>query len=209
MAEAKTEQVQAGASEVTQEQEASLLDQIITETRIGRDEVQREQSRRQIATLVEEVMQGTVRVSKDLESTINARIADIDELLSRQLNEIMHAPEFQKLEASWRGLHYLVHQSETSDTLKIRVLNATKRELFKDLDKAVEFDQSALFKRIYEEEYGQLGGEPYGMLVGDYEFTQHPEDVSLLKMVSNVAAAMKGAWAAAATLEIFSRSAMS
>src|SRR6266567_7232250 len=99
-----------GQSQETSEayEEKGLLETIIDAGRIGRDEEQREQSRRQIATLVEEVMQGTIRVSKDLESTINARIADIDALLSRQLNAIMHAPEFQHLEASWRGLHYLV-----------------------------------------------------------------------------------------------------
>ncbi len=203
MAEAKMEQVQAKAAEVTQEQEASLLDRIITETRIGRDEVQREQSRRQIATLVEEVMQGTVRVSKDLESTINARIADIDELLSRQLNEIMHASEFQKLEASWRGLHYLVHQSETSTMLKIRMLNVSKQDLLRDLERASEFDQSALFKKVYEEGYGVFGGEPIGALIGDYEFGRHPQDMALLEKVSNVAAAAHAPFFAAASPQLF------
>jgi type VI secretion system protein ImpC len=203
MAEAKMEGVQGEAAEATQEQEASLLDQIITETRIGRDEVQREQSRRQIATLVEEVMQGAVRVSKDLESTINARIADIDELLSRQLNEIMHAPEFQKLEASWRGLHYLVHQSETSTMLKIRMLNVSKQDLLRDLERASEFDQSALFKKVYEEGYGVFGGEPIGALIGDYEFGRHPQDMALLEKVSNVAAAAHAPFFAAASPQIF------
>ena len=105
------------------------------------------------------------------------------------MNEILHDPGLQQLESTWRGLHYLVHQSETGENLKIRVLNVKKQELFKDLEKAVEFDQSNLFKKIYEEEYGQLGGQPYGMLVGDYEFGRSAEDVSLLKMVSGVAAA--------------------
>lgn len=203
MADGKTEQVQAEAAGVTQEQEASLLDQIITETRIGRDEVQREQSRRQIATLVEEVMQGTLRVSKDIEATINARIADIDELLSRQLNEIMHAPEFQKLEASWRGLHYLVHQSETSTMLKIRVLNVSKQDLLRDLERASEFDQSALFKKVYEEGYGVFGGEPIGALIGDYEFGRHPQDMALLEKISNVAAAAHAPFFAAASPLLF------
>jgi type VI secretion system protein ImpC len=203
MAEAKVEQVQAEAAEVTQEQEPSLLDQIITETRIGRDDVQREQSRRQIATLVEEVMQGTVRVSKDLESMINARIADIDELLSRQLNEIMHAPEFQKLEGSWRGLRYLVYQSETSTMLKIRMLNVSKQDLLRDLERASEFDQSALFKKVYEEGYGIFGGEPIGALIGDYEFGRHPQDMALLEKVSNVAAAAHAPFFSAASPQLF------
>src|SRR6266446_6360888 len=126
--ETKAAQTQAAA--VT-EQEGSLLDQVITQTKIGRDQEQREQSRAQIATLVDEVMKGTIRVSKDLEAMINARIADIDQLLSRQLNEIMHASEFQKLEGSWRGLHYLVQQSETSTSLKLRVLNVSKKDLLR------------------------------------------------------------------------------
>ena len=203
MAEGKMTQVQADGVEVTEEQEGSLLDQIITETRIGRDEVQREQSRRQIATLVEEVMQGTVRVAKDIESTINARIADIDALLSRQLNEIMHAPELQKLEASWRGLHYLVHQSETSTMLKIRVLNVSKQDLLRDLERASEFDQSALFKKVYEEGYGVFGGEPIGALIGDYEFGRHPQDMALLEKISNVAAAAHAPFIAAANAQLF------
>jgi type VI secretion system protein ImpC len=203
MGEGRLEQGPAEAAEVTQEQEASLLDQIITETRIGRDDVQREQSRRQIATLIEEVMQGSVRVSKDLESTINARIADIDELLSRQLNEIMHAPEFQKLEASWRGLHYLVHQSETSTMLKIRVLNVSKQDLLRDLERASEFDQSALFKKVYEEGYGVFGGEPIGSLIGDYEFGRHPQDMALLEKISNVAAAAHAPFISAASPQLF------
>lgn len=198
----ETERAQPQEAEVTQ-QEENLLDQIITETRIGRDDEQREQSRRQIATLVEEVMKGTVLVSKDIEATINARIADIDALISRQLNEIMHAAEFQGLEASWRGLHYLVHQSETSTTLKIRVLNASKDDLRKDLERASEFDQSALFKKIYEEEYGTFGGAPFGALIGDYELGRHPQDMALLEKISNVAAAAHAPFIAAANPQLF------
>src|SRR5215467_8871786 len=106
------EQAQTESSALLQ-QEESLLERIIDEGRIGRDEEQRQQSRRQIATLVEEVMKGTVRVSKDIEASINARIADIDALISNELNQIMHNAAFQKLEASWRGLHFLVMSSET------------------------------------------------------------------------------------------------
>ena len=113
----------APAATIVQEPE-SLLDQVITETRIGRDEEQKLRSRQQIATFVEEVMKGTVRRSKDVETMISARIADIDQLLTRQLNIIMHAPEFKQLEASWRGVHYLVSQTESSQTHKVRVMNA-------------------------------------------------------------------------------------
>jgi type VI secretion system protein ImpC len=199
------ERTAQGQSQETTEisEERSLLDTIIDEGRIGRDEDQREQSRRQIATLVEEVMQGTIRVSKDLESTINARIADIDVLLSQQLNAIMHAPEFQKMEASWRGLHYLVFQTETSTMLKIRVLNVSKQDLLRDLERATEFDQSALFKKVYEEEYGTFGGAPFGVLLGDYEFGRHPQDMALLEKVSNIAAAAHAPFVAAASPQLF------
>ena len=196
------EQAQTEAAALLQ-QEESLLERIIDEGRIGRDEEQREQSRQQITTLVEEVMKGTVRVSKDIEATINARIADIDELLSRQLNEIMHAPEFQRLEASWRGLHYLVHQSETSTMLKIRVFNVSKNDLLKDLERASEFDQSALFKKVYEEEYGMFGGAPFGALIGDYEFGRHPQDMALLDQISHVAAAAHAPFIAAASPRLY------
>jgi type VI secretion system protein ImpC len=194
--EAKQAQPQGAAAAGTVE--SGVLDQIINETRIGKDDWERDQSRRQISTLVEEVMKGTLRVSKDLEATINARIADIDKVLSAQLNAIMHAPEFQKLEGAWRGLHYFVMQSETSTMLKIRVLNISKDELRKDLEKAVEFDQSALFKKVYEEEYGTFGGAPYGALIGDFEFGRHPQDLALLEKVSNVAASAHAPFISAA-----------
>ena len=121
---AEAEQAKAeGAAAATEEK--GLLDQIIDEGRIGRDQGERDASKQQIATLIDEVMKGTVTVSKDIESMISARIADIDELLSRQLNAIMHAEEFQKLESAWRGLHYFVSNSECSTMLKIKVMNVS------------------------------------------------------------------------------------
>ncbi|MGH7916468.1 MAG: type VI secretion system contractile sheath large subunit [Candidatus Binataceae bacterium] len=192
----------AAPAEATQ-QPATLLDQVLSETRIGRDEEQRAQSKREIVTLVEEVMKGTLRVSKDLEATINARIADIDQLLSSQLNQILHQAEFQKLEASWRGLHFLVMSSETSTMLKLKVLNSSKDDLRRDLERASEFDQSALFKKVYEEEFGTFGGAPFGALVGDYEFGRHPQDIAMLEKLSNVAAAAHAPFFSAASSELF------
>src|SRR5262249_17555493 len=103
----------------------------------------------------------------------------------------------------WRGLHHLVFQSETSSTLKIRVLNTSKKDLLNDLEKAVEFDQSALFQKVYEAEYGVFGGEPYGPLIGDYEFTNGNEDMALLERISNVAAAGHAPFIAAVNPEMF------
>src|SRR5262245_52081665 len=183
------EQTQAAAGAATETIDApSLLDQVIQATK-PQDDKEADRAKDYFKQFLEGVVKPGQVISKDVETNIKFWIAQIDKKLSSQLNEIMHHPDFQKLESTWRGLHYLVHQSETGDSLKIRVLNVNKRDLFKDLEKAVEFDQSALFKKVYEEEYGQLGGEPYGMLIGDYEFGRNPEDISLLKMVSNVAAA--------------------
>jgi len=115
----------------------------------------------------------------------------------------MHASEFQRLEASWRGLHYLVHQSETSTMLKIRVFNVSKNDLLKDLERASEFDQSALFKKVYEEEFGMFGGAPFGALIGDYEFGRHPQDMALLDQISHVAAAAHAPFIAAASPQLY------
>ena len=127
--------------------------------------------------------------SYDPSFLIQYRIAEIDDILSQQLSAIMHHPELQRLESTWRGLHDLVMNSETGSRLKLRVLNVSKDELQADLENAVEFDQSALFKKVYEEEYGTFGGAPYSALLGDFAFGRHPKDVILLEKLSNVASA--------------------
>jgi len=178
-----------------------LLDKIITSGR-WKGEVGRAVGRDIIGEFARQVLEGEMLVSKDTEAMLNSRIAQIDEIISRQLNEVLHAEEFQQLEGSWRGLHYLVNKSETSTMLQIRVLNATKKELSKDLEKAAEFDQSALFKKVYEEEYGMFGGAPFGALIGDYEFSRHPQDLSLLEKISNVAAAAHAPFVSAANADL-------
>lgn len=179
-----TEQL-ATESESVSEVSSSLLEQAIGATK------QTESSRAEelLKTLTEEALKGTVQWNKNMTVTFNEAIQLIDQKISKQLSVVMHSDEFQKLEGSWRGLHHLVMNSETSSTLKIRVLNMKKKELHKDLSKAVEFDQSQTFKKIYESEFGTPGGEPYGTIVGDFEFTNHPEDVETLSLMSNVAAA--------------------
>ena len=179
-----------------------LLDQVITATRPQSDQ-EAERAKDYFRQFINQVVKPGQIISKDVEANVKHWIGQIDKVLTVQLNEILHNPDFQKLESTWRGLHYLVHQCETGENLKIRVLNVSKRDLFKDLEKAAEFDQSALFKKIYEEEYGQLGGQPYGMLVGDYEFGRSAEDISLLKMISNVAAAAHAPFVAAAAPKMF------
>jgi type VI secretion system protein ImpC len=200
---AKQTKTDAEVAVAEQQEEGGLLSQILNEGLRVRDDAQAKRGQDMIASFVEQVMQGTLTLSKDMEATINARIAEIDRLLSAQLNEIMHHEEFQRLEASWRGLHHLVFETETSPMLKIRVMNVKKRELLKDLEKAIEFDQSALFKKIYEEEYGTFGGAPFGAMLGDYYFSNHPEDMLLLQKVSQVAAAAHAPFISAAAPQLF------
>jgi type VI secretion system protein ImpC len=169
--------------------EPSLLDQIINQSRMARDEEQRSLARDLLGEFVDEFLSGRLQVSADTTAMLRARIAEIDRLISRQLNEIMHHPEFQRLEAAWRGLHYLVHQAETGPNIRVRVLNVSKQDLLRDFERAAEFDQSALFRKVYEEEFGTFGGTPFGVLVGDFEFSRHPQDLALLSRLSNVAAA--------------------
>src|SRR6185295_14381834 len=126
---------------------------------------------------------------KGVVAMINERIAEIDKMLTDQLNAIMHDPVFQQLEASWRGLNDMVFGTETGPRLKLRLLNVTKKELLKDLESAVDHDMSVLFKKVYEDEYGTFGGHPYSVLIGDYTFGRHPQDMALLERLSKVASA--------------------
>lgn len=202
---AENEQQTQPESAVTEEvqEDKGILDQIIEEGRMAREKSQVGRAKDLISEFVGQIMEGSMMVSKDTEAMINARISQIDKLISMQLNEVMHHAEFQKLEASWRGLHYLINQSETGAKLKIRVMNVSKKDLLKDMEKASEFDQSALFKKVYEEEFGMFGGSAYGAMIGDYEFSNHPQDVSLLEKISQVAAASHAPFISAAAPELF------
>ncbi len=144
-----------------------------------------------VKTLAQQALENTVTMSSDAYATIQGIIAEIDRKMSEQINHIMHHAEFQQLEGAWRGLHYLVNNSETDEQLKIRVMCISKKELGRTLKryKGVGWDQSPIFKRIYEEEYGQFGGEPIGCLVGDYYFDHSPQDVELLAEMSRIGAA--------------------
>ena len=200
MAEAKA----AGQATATETSELSLLDQIVDQGKVGRDAETRERGKDLVKRFVEEVLEGSMTISRDTETMINARIAQIDHLLSLQLNEILHNAEFQRLEASWRGLQFLMKQSETGTMLKIKVLNVSKKDLLRDLQRAAEFDQSALFKKIYEEEYGVFGGTPFGTMIGDYYFDKSGQDIELLEKISNVAAAAHAPFISSAAADLFS-----
>ena len=200
----KEKQTQAQPSQVQEvKEEKGLLDRIIDEGRMARDESQKGWAKDVIGEFVKQVMEGTMVVSKNLELMITSRIGQLDRLISAQLNEVMHHPDFQKLEASWRGLHFLVNQSETGEALKIRVMSVSKKDLLKDMEKAAEFDQSTLFKKIYEEEFGMFGGASYGAFIGDYEFGNNPQDLSLLEKISQVASAAHAPFIAATAPSMF------
>lgn len=184
-------------------QTLSLLDEIIAKGRMAHDDSQQDYARDMLAEFATQVLDEGMAVDKDTVAMINDRISQIDALISDQLNQIIHHPELQKLEASWRGLHQLVSNTETSARLKLRLLNVGKNELQNDLEKAVEFDQSALFKKIYEEEYGTFGGQPFSLLIGDFTFGRHPQDIGLLEKLSNVAAAAHAPFIAAASPRLF------
>jgi type VI secretion system protein ImpC len=200
---AKTEAQQADAAPAAEVQEVSLLDQIVDQGRFGSETAERARGKDLIKKFVAEVLDGAIVVRPDTESMLNARIAEIDRLLSLQLNEVMHHPDFQKLEGTWRGLKYMLNQTETSTMLKIKVLNVKKADLLKDLQKAPEFDQSALFKKVYEEEFGVFGGAPFGALLGDYEFGRGGQEIELLEKISQVAAASHAPFLTAASPEMF------
>ena len=152
-----------------------------------------------VQTLAQQALSETTLISDDAIRTIEAIIAEIDEKLSQQLNLILHNEDFKKLEGTWRGLHHLVTNTETDETLKIRVFNISKKELGRTLKKfkGTAWDQSPLFKKMYEDEYGTPGGEPYGTLIGDYEFDHTPPDVEILQGMGQIAAAAHAPFIAA------------
>jgi type VI secretion system protein ImpC len=199
----EAQNVQHAASVAEPALEKGLLDEIVDEGRFGRDAAARERGKDLVKQFVQQVLEGSMTIARDADAMINARIAQIDHLLSLQLNEIMHAPELQKLEASWRGLKYLLNNSETGVGLKIKVLNVSKKELLRDLQRAAEFDQSALWKKVYEEEFGMFGGAPFGALLGDYEFGKSGQDIELLEKVAQVAAGAHAPFLTASSADMF------
>lgn len=192
------------AEDISKVEATEFVERLLTEGQMALDDSQREYAITLIGQFTLDILIGggesTALYASDL---INDRISNIDNLLTKQINLVLHEPDFQKLEATWRGLNYLVMNTETSSRLKLRVLNVAKKDLLKDLQKAVEFDQSALFKKVYEEEFGTYGGDPFSLIIGDYEFGRHPEDIELLEKISGVAAAAHAPFISAAYAKLF------
>jgi type VI secretion system protein ImpC len=190
MAEANPQtQTAAGATATLERGE---FDQLLKKSFKPKSDHARDAIGKAVETLAAQALRATQLISDDAINTIEAIVAEIDRKLSEQVNRILHHADFQKLESAWRGLHHLVNNTETDEMLKIRVMNISKEDVAKTLKKfkGTAWDQSPIFKKVYEEEYGQFGGEPYGCLVGDYHFDHSPPDVAMLQeLAANCAAA--------------------
>src|SRR6266496_4658163 len=186
MAKVQTEQVRAPEALEADEFSTLLNKEFKPKTDQAREAVEQA-----VHTLAEQALVNTQVISADAYRTIEAIIAEIDRKLSEQINLVMHHADFQQLEGAWRGLSYLVNNTETDEMLKIRVLNVSKKDLGRQLRryKGTGWDQSPFHKKVYEAEYGQFGGEPFGCLVGDYFFDHSPPDVEMLEQLANNAAA--------------------
>jgi type VI secretion system protein ImpC len=196
MAQVKEDQAALGQTTETSDFSALLQKEFKPKSDRAREEVETA-----VRTLAAQVLEDKDLIADDAINSINAIVAEIDRKLAEQINLIMHNPQFQALESSWRGLHYLVNNTETDEMLKIKVFNISKKDLSKTLKKykGTAWDQSPIFKKVYELEYGQLGGEPYGCLVGDYYFDHSAPDVELLSGMAQIAAAAHAPFIAAAS----------
>jgi type VI secretion system protein ImpC len=188
------------AAGLTTTTEVSDFSALLTREFKPKSDRAREAVENAVQTLAQQALANTTLVSDDALRSIEAMIAAIDRKLTEQINLILHHEDFQGLEAAWRGLHYLVNNTETDEMLKIKVFNVSKKELGRTLKKfrGTAWDQSPIFKKVYEEEYGQFGGEPYGVLVGDYYFDHSPQDIQLLGDIAQVAAGAHAPFLAAA-----------
>src|SRR5262245_43180435 len=198
MAEAHTQQdLQSATAAVG----VGELDALLKKEFKPKTDEAKEAVERAVRTLAEQALAQTSLIGADVVKSIEAIIAELDKKMSEQVNQILHHEDLQKLEGAWRGLHYLVNNTETDEMLKIRFMNISKQDLGKTLKrfKGTAWDQSPLFKKVYEAEYGQFGGEPFGCLVGDYYFDQTPPDVELLGEMSKVAAAAHAPFIAGAS----------
>src|SRR3982751_1360116 len=186
-----SEQAKEAAAPAGGTEEISEFEKLLERDFKPKGDGAREDIKNAVRTLAEQALSSTTLVSDDAIKTIQAIIAAIDAKLTEQVNEIIHNEAFRTLEGTWRGLHYLINNTETDETLKIRVLNISKKDLGKTLKKfkGTAWDQSPLFKKFYEEEFGTPGGAPYGCIIGDFAFDHTPPDVEILAGMAQISAA--------------------
>lgn len=200
-----SEQLEKQAGGAAAGLEQSELSALLNKEFKPKSDLVRSEVENAVKTLAAQALENTQLISDDTVKSLQAMIAEIDKKLSEQINQVMHHEDFQSLESAWRGLHYLVNNTESDSTLQIRVMNISKKELGKTLKryKGSNWDQSPIFKRLYEEEYGMFGGKPYGCMIGDYYFDHSPQDVELLGEMSKVCAAMHAPMISAADPSLF------
>ena len=197
---AETEVEATGAAEEAGTQEGSDFSALLQKEFKPKTDRAKEAVENAVKTLAEQALTDTALISDDAVKSIESIIAELDKRLSDQVNQVLHHNDFQKLEGSWRGMHHLVNNTETDEMLKIKVLNISKKDVHKTLKKfkGTAWDQSPIFKKVYEHEYGQFGGEPFGCIMGDYEFDHSPPDVEFLNGIAEVSAAAHVPFIAAA-----------
>jgi type VI secretion system protein ImpC len=165
----------------------SLLDEILAETKMQPGDEAYEVAKAGVQAFIAELVQPKREGEKVDKALVDAMIAEIDAKLSRQVDEILHHAEFQKLESAWRGLKFVVDRVNFRENIKVEMLNVSKEDLLTDFEDAPEIPKSGLYKIVYSAEYGQFGGKPYGLLVGNYDFGPGPQDISLLQNLGAVA----------------------
>jgi len=197
-----SQSTEAGVVDAT---ELSLLDRIVQQGNMAVEPSQNAYAKQLLGQFATQILDEGMKAAPDkgVVAMINERVAEIDKIISDQLNAILHNEDFQTLEASWTGLRDMVFGTETSSRLKLRLMNVSKKDLLKDLETAVDHDMSVLFKKVYEEEYGTFGGHPYSLLIGDYYFGRHPQDMALLQRLSKVAAASHAPFISSAAPALF------
>jgi len=198
----ESKSAEAGVVDAT---ELSLLDRIVQQGNMTVEPSQNAYAKQLLGQFATQILDEGMKAAPDkgVVAMINERVAEIDKIISDQLNAILHHEDFQALEASWTGLRDMVFGTETSSRLKLRLMNVSKKDLLKDLETAVDHDMSVLFKKVYEEEYGTFGGHPYSLLIGDYYFGRHPQDIALLQRISKVAAASHAPFISSAAPSLF------
>ena len=186
-----------------EKQKESTFERILMHGKMARTEAQKDVAKDLLLEFIGQIVPNDEKVDNNVMMFLNQRIQQIDEIISSQVNEILHDRAFQNIEQTWRGLHYLVSKTETGPRIRLRLLSISKQELFDDVIRTAEFDQSQMFKKVYEEEYGTFGGAPFSCLVGDFTFSRTPEDVTLLEKIASIAAASHAPFLTAADPELF------
>lgn len=185
------------------EQESSLLDEIVQATKLKPEDEGYEVTKKGISTFLDELLKSgkeDIRISAPL---VDEMIAQIDQKISKQMDAILHNKDFQKIESAWRSLKFLVDRTDFRENIKIEILNITKEELLEDFEDSPEIVKSGLYQKVYTKEYGQFGGQPYGLLVGNFEFSHNPRDIKLLQNIASVATMSHAPFIAAASPEFF------